>query len=82
MVKKWAKFKGHLGWHKDMPIAKRHKLLVTKVKKDSYATIIRRLLQLANITKDKATERIARADMAYLKKKFRSAKPKSKGRGC
>ena len=63
MVKKWAKFKGHLGWHKDMSAAARHKLLVAKVKRDSYATIVRRLLQLANITQDKPTEKKARADM-------------------
>ena len=80
MVRKWAKFKGHLGWKKEMPEAKRHKLLVSKVKRDGYATIIRRLLQLANITKDKATRKEARADMAYLRAKFRS-KPKGRG-GC
>jgi len=79
MVRKWAKFKGHLGWKKNMPQAERHALLERKVKQDGYATVIRKLLQLANVTKDAGTKKNARADMEYLRKKFRS---RPKGRGC
>jgi len=79
MLRKWAKFKGHLGWKKEMPVTKRHKLLENKVRRDGYATVIRKLLQLANVTKDIATKEKARADMDYLRKKFRS---RPKGRGC
>lgn len=79
MVRKWAKFKGHLGWKKDMPQAERRKLLEAKVRRDGYATVIRKLLQLANVTRDVGTKQKARADMEYLRKKFRS---RPKGRGC
>lgn len=79
MLRKWAKFKGHLGWKKEMPEAKRHKLLGNKVRRNGYATVIRKLLQLANVTKDVETKQKARADMEYLRNKFRS-RPKRKGR--
>jgi len=73
-VKKWAKFEdGSLyGWKKTQSDATRHRILNAAVKKDSYATIVRRLNQLRNVTKDKKTEKIAEKDMAYLKKKYRS----------
>jgi len=73
-VVKWAKVeKGALyGWKKDMPEAKRHALLDRAVKKDSYATIVRRLNQLRNLTKDQGTKKVAKQDMDYLKKKYRS----------
>ncbi len=77
MVIKWAKFKGHLGWKKNMPQAVRRKLLENKVKRDGYATVIRKLLQLANVTRDIGTKQKARADMAYLKQKFRAERPKA-----
>ena len=72
-VVKWAKFEeGSLGgWKKAMPAAKRREILEKLVKKDSYATVVRRLLQLHNVTKDEETVKKAAADMAYLKKKFR-----------
>jgi len=73
-VRKWAKFEhGKLGgWKKALPAAKRRAMLEKLVKKDSYATVIRRLLQLKNVTKDKETVKKVISDMAYLKKKFRS----------
>ncbi len=75
-VRKWAKFEeGALGkWKKALPAAARRAELVKLVKKDSYATVIRRLLQLKNVTKDVATVKAAESDMAFLKKKFRSDK--------
>ena len=79
MLRKWAKFKGHLGWKKDMPQAARRTLLERKVRSSGYATVIRKLLQLANVTRDAGTKQKARADMAYLRKKFRS---RPKGSGC
>ncbi len=72
MVRKWAEFKGHIGWKKSMSDSERHKLLDKRVKKLSYATVVRKLLQLANVTKDVETKKKARADMLYLKKKYRS----------
>lgn len=73
-VRKWAKFEegGLGGWKKTFPQAKRRAILEKLVKKDSYATTVRRLLQLRNVTKDKETVKKATSDMTYLKKKFRS----------
>lgn len=80
---KWAHFEsGKLGgWSKKLPQARRHFLLEKLVKKDGYATAVRRLLQLRNVTKDKGTVQKATSDMAYLRKKFRD-KPRVKGRVC
>ena len=71
MVIKWAKVKsgGLYGWKKTQADSTRHAILNKAVKKDSYATIVRRLNQLRNITKDKETKKLMEKDMAYLKKK-------------
>ena len=73
-VRKWAKFKegGLGGWSKGLSAAKRRAVLEKLVRKESYATVVRRLLQLKNVTKDSATVKAAASDMAYLKRKFRS----------
>ena len=72
--KKWAKVEpGKLyGWEKDQSDTRRRAILNQAVKKDSYATIVRRLNQLRNLTKDKETKMVAKKDMEYLKKKYRS----------
>ncbi|MBW3017299.1 hypothetical protein KY316_02915 [Candidatus Woesearchaeota archaeon] len=72
--RKWAKVEagGLYGWKKTLSAKSRHAILDKAVKKDSYATIVRRLNQLRNITKDKATKKAMESDMAYLKKKYRS----------
>jgi len=85
MVKgKWAHIEsGKLGgWSKKLLQTKRRNLLVKLVKRDSYATVIRRLLQLRNVTKDKETVKKASSDMIYLRKKFRDRPVKHKGRLC
>jgi len=71
--RKWATIvPGHLyGWKKDLSDMARHRILNNAVKKDSYATIVRRLNQLKNVTKDKETKSVAAKDMEYLKKKFK-----------
>ena len=73
-IRKWAHFEGGKlgGWSKKLPQTKRRTLLEKMVKKDGYATTIRRLLQLRNVTKDKETVTKATGDMAYLRKKFRT----------
>lgn len=72
-TRKWAKIeKGHLyGWKKKQSDTRRHAILSSAVKKDSYATIVRRLNQLKNVTKDTGTKRTATKDMMFLKKKFK-----------
>ncbi len=71
--RKWAKVvPGHLyGWKKSQSDSTRQKILNAAVKKDSYATIVRRLNQLRNLTKDRQTKSVIRKDMGYLKKKYR-----------
>ena len=71
--RKWAKIvPGHLyGWKKDQSDSTRHRILNNAVKKDSYATIVRRLNQLKNVTKDRETKSIVKKDMGYLKKKYK-----------
>ncbi len=73
MVRKWAKIeKGHLyGWKKTLSDARRHAILSSAAKKDSYATIVRRLNQLKNVTRDAGTKKTAAKDMLFLKKKFK-----------
>ncbi|MBW2994941.1 hypothetical protein KY312_01175 [Candidatus Woesearchaeota archaeon] len=73
--RKWARIvPGHLyGWKKDQSDLTRRRILNKAVKKDSYATIVRRLNQLKNVTKDRQTKSIATKDMEYLKKKYRKS---------
>ena len=73
-VKKWAKVvPGHLyGWKKTQSDLTRRRILSTAVKKDSYATIVRRLNQLHNLTKDQETKITLKKDMEYLKAKYRT----------
>ena len=73
MPRKWARIvPGYLyGWEKTQADSTRHAILNKAVKKDSYATIIRRLNQLRNVTKDRETKLIVKKDMDYLKKKYK-----------
>ncbi len=83
-VRKWAHFEsGKLGgWSKSLPQAQRRLLLEKLVRRDGYAPVIRRLLQLRNVTKDQETVKKASADMIYLRKTFRDRPVKHKGRMC
>lgn len=70
-LKNWSKAvdikKGGLaGWSKDLPHAKRMTILHQLVRKNGYATIIRRLNFLINLGTDKETDKIAKADMTEL----------------
>ena len=69
----WSKFEeGALGnWKKSLSDKQRLEILKKIVKKDSYATVIRRLNQLRNVTKDEPTKKKAAKDMANLKKLYR-----------
>jgi hypothetical protein len=83
-VRKWAHFEsGKMGgWSKSLPQAQRRAILEKLVKKDSYATVVRRLLQLRNVTKDQETILKASNDMLYLRKKFKSHLIVHKGKLC
>jgi len=83
-IRKWAHFEsGKLGgWSKKLPQTKRRAILEKLVKRDGYAPVIRRLLQLRNVTKDQETVMKASADMIYLRQKFRERPVVHKGRMC
>lgn len=83
-IRKWAHFEsGKLGgWSKSLPQVKRRALLVKLVKRDGYAPVVRRLLQLRNVTKDQETVYKASTDMIFLRKKFRDRPVVHKGKMC
>ena len=75
VTKKWAPKKikegGLGGWSKDLSAEKRHKILERVKSKSGYATVIRRLNFLNNISDDPATKRAAKSDMTFMQKKYR-----------
>jgi hypothetical protein len=54
-----------MGWHKNQPSEKRRKLALKAHKGDKLATA-RALQALANVTTDKTTKKLARADAVYF----------------
>jgi len=74
--KKWSKGidveEGALqGWQKTQPQKKRLRILRGVVREDGYATTIRRLNYLRNISDDPGTDRAAKADMVALQSEYR-----------
>lgn len=74
--KKWYKPKSTTecdgkNWSKDKSDKYRHSVLSCIVNRDGYATAVRKMVSLSNVTKDSATERKARKDYKWLKKKYR-----------
>lgn len=61
---------GLAGWTKDMPQKDRLTILHRLVRKDGYATVIRRLNFLINIGQDPATDRAAKSDMDALQEYY------------
>jgi hypothetical protein len=57
------------GWSKGMAASPRRSLLLSLVRRDGYATIIRRLNWLINISHDEDTRSAARSDMRWLQAK-------------
>jgi hypothetical protein len=73
--KKWSKGidvkEGALqGWQKTQPQKKRLQILHRVIRDDGYATTIRRLNYLRNISNDPGTDRAAKADMVALQSEF------------
>lgn len=72
--KKWADFSNGdyiPGWKKSYSQKKRLQALRKLIKKETYADIIGKLNQLANVNQDYNTAKKARADMLKLKKEYR-----------
>lgn len=59
------------GWKAEMPATKRRTILNRMVRTDSYATTIRRLNALKNVSTSRKADASASADMAYLRNKYR-----------
>jgi len=57
------------GWSTSMPARKRREILEKVIRKDGYATVIRRLNWLRNVTASKPTKAAALADMKYLQRR-------------
>lgn len=74
MVIKWFKPKTHSGWQKDMPMAKRRRL-VLKAHKNDYLAAGRSMQSLANVSQDKRTSDLAAQDAKYF---FREHKKRKK----
>jgi hypothetical protein len=76
MVEKWFKPRKHTGWDKDQSAATRRKHLMASTPKSF--SLHRRRLQagrraqaLANVTRDKKTEKLAKQDAEYFFKKLK-----------
>jgi hypothetical protein len=64
-TKKWYTHDTNTGWHKSQSPDYRRRLAL-KAHGGDYLSTARGLQALANVTKDKATERAARADAKYF----------------
>jgi len=59
------------GWHKELPENERKEILERLVHRDGYATVIRRLNALRNVSTDRETDHAAKTDMEHLRSKFK-----------
>lgn len=70
--KRWFKPMGKLyGWTKDGSVSARREALGKSVRHDGYATTVRRLNALRNVSTDRKTDRVAKEDMNWLKRRYR-----------
>ena len=65
---------GRMEWKASHKAAYRRRVLSALVKKRGYATVVRELNALRNVTTDAKTKKAATADMKWLKKKYRGGK--------
>ena len=76
MKKKWFKPKDHTKWKKTQKASTRRARLLASTDKrktmhNRYLEAGRKALSLANVTQDKPTEELARADAKYFFKKLK-----------
>ena len=62
---------GLMGWKKSQKASTRHGHLRKVVKKDGYATAVRRLVALENLSRDPGTDKAAHADVKWLQRTYR-----------
>jgi len=65
----WFTHRVHTGWHKNQSLAYRRRL-VREAHGGNYLTSAKSLLALANVSKDPATRRAAKADSNYFFKMY------------
>lgn len=59
------------GWKKSQSAGTRHRILAKLIRRDSYATISRRLTALKNVSPDRGTDRAVNADLNWMREKYR-----------
>lgn len=70
---RWFRPKGNLhGWEANQRASTRHGHLRKSVKADGYATTVRRLNALRNVSTSRHVDAVAKADMGWLHRTFRS----------
>ena len=70
---KWFKPKTRSGWSKDLPPKKR-RAIVLRAHHGDLLSAARSKQALANVTRDMATKRAAKADAAYFYRRYRKTK--------
>lgn len=71
-AKRWFKPKSTMqGWNIKMSAASRRRILSHMVRTQGYATVVRKLNALKNVSTSRSVDRIATVDMKYLKRKYR-----------
>ena len=71
MGQRWFQAEGKLdGWSKEMPAEERHAIIRGSAQRDGYLRTYRKLLGLANVTADKETEQVARADYRWMSREY------------
>ncbi len=59
------------GWQACLPASERRRILRRIVRREGYATAIRRLNSLRNVSTNRETDHAAKMDMEYLRRKYR-----------
>lgn len=76
---KWFSSSVVSGWHKSLSAEKRRKLSL-KAHKYNYLSTARALQALANVTTDKKTKKLARADALYFYDMYKKDTRQAKGK--
>ena len=59
------------GWQASMPATERRRILRGIVRREGYATAVRRLNALRNVSTNREADHAAKMDMEYLRRKYR-----------
>ena len=71
MGQRWFEAEGKLdGWGKNLPSEERHAVIKRTAERQGYLRTYNKLLGLANVTADKETEQVARADYRWMSREY------------